>query len=93
MQYGVATISRLLKIIGRFCKRTLQKRQCSAKETYNLIDPTDRSHPIGRLSAGCIALWCSVVQCGAVCCGCMYAVLYNIPGRQRQCIYLISYVC
>ena len=41
--YGVATIS---KIIALFCKRDLQKRQYSAKETYNFIDPTDRSHPI-----------------------------------------------
>jgi len=44
--YGVATISRLLKIIGLFCKRDLQKRRYSAKETYNFIDPTDCSHPI-----------------------------------------------
>jgi len=34
-QYGVATISRLLKIVGLFCKRALQKRLYSAKETYN----------------------------------------------------------
>ena len=44
--YGVATISRLLQIIGLFCKRDLQKRLYSAKETYNLKDPTTRSHPI-----------------------------------------------
>ena len=44
--YGVATISRLLKMIGLFCKRALWKRQYSAKETYNLIDPTDRSHRV-----------------------------------------------
>jgi len=44
--YGVATASRIDKIIGFFCKRDLQKRQYSAKETYNFIDPTDRSHPI-----------------------------------------------
>jgi len=44
--YGVATISRLLKIIGLFCKRALQKRQYSAKETYNFKEPTNRSHPI-----------------------------------------------
>ena len=31
--YGVATISRLLKIIGLFCKRALSKRLYSAKET------------------------------------------------------------
>jgi len=33
-------------IIGLFCKRDLYKRRYSAKETCNLIDPTDRSHPI-----------------------------------------------
>jgi len=32
--------------IGLFCKRVLYKRQYSAKETYHLIDPTYRSHPI-----------------------------------------------
>jgi len=34
--YGVATISRLLKIIDLFCKRALEKRRYSAEETYNL---------------------------------------------------------
>ena len=34
------------KIIGLFCKRALLKRLYSAKETYDLIDPTHRSHPI-----------------------------------------------
>ena len=33
----MATFSRLLKIIGLFCKRTLQRRLCSAKETYNFV--------------------------------------------------------
>jgi len=42
----VATISRLLKIICLFCKRALQKRLYSAKETYNFKEPTNRSHPI-----------------------------------------------
>jgi len=43
--YGVAMTSRLLKSIGLFCKRTLQKRLYSAKETYNFKEPTNRSHP------------------------------------------------
>jgi len=34
--YGVALVSRSDTIIGLFCKRALQKRQYSAKETYNL---------------------------------------------------------
>jgi len=46
--YGVATISSLLKIIGLFCKKSLQKRLYSAKETYNLKEPTKRSHPHSR---------------------------------------------
>jgi len=41
---GVATISRLLRIVSLFCKRALQKRRYSAKETYNLKEPTNRSH-------------------------------------------------
>jgi len=47
-KYGVATISRLLKIIGLFCQRALQNRRYSAKETYNFDEPTNRSHPISR---------------------------------------------
>ena len=43
--YGVATIRRLLKIIGLFCKRALSNRRYSVKETYNLKEPTSRSHP------------------------------------------------
>ena len=31
MQYGVATITRLLKITSLFCKRTLQKRPIVCK--------------------------------------------------------------
>ena len=49
-QYAVASISRLLKIIGLFCKRVLWKRLYSAKETYNFREPTNRSHPIWVMS-------------------------------------------
>jgi len=44
--YGVAMTSRLLKIIGLFCKRAIWKRWYSAKETCNFKEPTNRSHPI-----------------------------------------------
>jgi len=44
--YGVATISRLLKNIGLFFKRDLQKRPIFCKETYIFKHPTNRSHPI-----------------------------------------------
>jgi len=48
-RYGVATISRLLKIIGLFCKRALLNRLFSAKETYEFKELTNRSHPIYSL--------------------------------------------
>jgi len=51
MRYGVATISRLLQILGLFCKRALYKRRYSAKETYNFKEPINRSHPICHMHA------------------------------------------
>ena len=42
----MATISRMLKNIGLFCKRDLQKRPIFCKETYIFKHPTHRSHPI-----------------------------------------------
>jgi len=44
--YGVASMSRTLKIIGLFCKRALQKRPIFCKETYMFKRSIDRSHPI-----------------------------------------------
>ena len=45
-RYGVATYRRLHKIIGLFCKRALWKKRYSAKETFNVKKPSNRSHPI-----------------------------------------------
>ena len=44
-EYGVATISRLLNIVGLFCKRALSKCPFSSKKTYNVKEPTNRSRP------------------------------------------------
>jgi len=56
--YGVATISRLPKIIGLFCRISLLQGSF-AKETDNLKEPTNRSHPILRIHN-------SVVQMGTI---------------------------
>jgi len=61
-RYGLATISRLLKITGLFCKRALWKRRYSAKETYNFKEPANRSHPVTALwhilmSHVCLCVW------------------------------------
>jgi len=58
-RYGVAMNSKLLKIIGLFCKRALSKRLYSAKETYDFKEPTNRSHPITAvevIAAGCVSI-------------------------------------
>ena len=39
-------ISRLLKIIGLFCRISSLLQGSFAKETYNFTEPTNRSHPI-----------------------------------------------
>ena len=46
LDYGVASISRMLKNIGLFCKRALQKRPIFLKETYIFKHSINRSHPI-----------------------------------------------
>jgi len=46
LQYGVATISRLLKIIGLFCRISSLLQGSFAKERYNFKEPTNRIHPI-----------------------------------------------
>ena len=50
--YGVATLSRIDKIISLFCKILSLLQGSFAKDTYNLIDPTDQSHPILNKSCG-----------------------------------------
>jgi len=46
--YGVATISRLLKIIGLFWKTALKKTFYSAKENYDFKEPTIRHHLLSQ---------------------------------------------
>jgi len=45
-RYGVATISRLLKVTGLFCRMLSLLQGSFAKETYNFKKPTRRSQPI-----------------------------------------------
>jgi len=42
--YGVASISRLLKIVGLFCRISSLLYGSFAKETYNFKEPTSQSH-------------------------------------------------
>ena len=44
--YGVATITRLLKIIGLFCRISSLLLGSFSKKNYHFKEPTNRSHPI-----------------------------------------------
>ena len=56
IHYGVATISRLLKIIGLLCRICSLLYGSFAKETYNFKEPTNRIHIIVYICVytGCI---------------------------------------
>jgi len=44
--YGMATISRLLKITGLPCRTSSLSQGSFAQETYDLKEPTNRGHPV-----------------------------------------------
>ena len=48
--YGVASIHRLLKIVGLFCRISALLQGSFAKQTYDFKAPTHRSHPISIMS-------------------------------------------
>jgi len=48
----MATISRLLKIIGLFCSIYSLLQGSFAKEPYNFTETTNRSHPIQQGTFG-----------------------------------------
>jgi len=70
--YEVATSSRLLKIIGLFCKRALWQRRYSAKETCHFKEPTNRSHPIA--TNGLVALH--------------HGLKRRVTARDAQCLHI-----
>ena len=75
--YGVATISRMLKNIGLFCKRALQKRPVFCKETCIFKHPTHRSHPIPENT--CVSITstaCVHKSCHVFCWRCVTRFLF-----------------
>ena len=62
MRYGMATVRRIDEIIRLFCRISFIVYCSFAKETYILIDHTNRSHPICR----CRRYLC-VSDCVCVC--------------------------
>ena len=89
--YGVATISRMLKNIGLFCKRDLQKRPIFCKETYIFKHPTHRSHPISIASSLSLHMWsqshCLVPFCSPRIFVCVYTHTHTVYPQQRVRTY------
>jgi len=81
--YGVATDSRIDKITCLFCRIMSLLQDSFTKETYNFIDPTNRSHPISRVAV-CAVVYYSVFQCAAVYCSVLqfvavWCIVYQTP--------------
>jgi len=62
--YGVATISRLLKIVSLFCRISSLSQGSFAKETNNFMEPTTCSHPIYVFF---LISCCTLTQCTFTC--------------------------
>jgi len=87
--YGVASISRLLKMIGLFYKRALWKRLYFAKETYNFKEPTNRSHPI-VMSIVYSDGYYIYSRC-TICNRCTCTIIYIVCGICGTLVYLYTY--
>jgi len=80
LRYGVATISRHLKIIGLFCRISSLLQGYFAKETSNFEKPTNHNHPI------CQFLFESLWPVCVYVCVCVRACVH-------VCVYIYTCVC
>jgi len=88
--HGVATISRLLQIIGLFCKRVLQKRPIFPKERYNFKEPTNRSHSVCTYTVVC-ARWLlseNILTTNSI--SIMCCVFYNFSKVTCACSHIFQ---
>jgi len=61
--HGVATIRKLLKIIGLFCRISSLVQSSVAKETYHFKEPTNRSYPIPHMRDYIHSTQISILNC------------------------------
>jgi len=88
IKFGVATISRLLKMIRLFCKRALWKRLYSAEGTDNSKEPTNRSHPI-HINKHTNKQASVIIAGESIClCVCVFACV-----SVRMCLYFNVCIC
>jgi len=86
----MAAINRLLKIIGLFCKRALQKRLYSAIETYKIKEPAIVATPYSHFGmSALIRLWVdqyvhTVDIVGCFVCIFVYVWIYDCLSRSGR---------
>jgi len=86
ISYGVATISRLLKIIGLFCRISSHLEGSFAKETYSFNEPTIRIHPIPWMCANVYGgLYPRVYATQSVC--------MRVPADQHKHLHVHHELC
>jgi len=76
--FGMAMISRLLEILGLFCKRASQMRPIFCNETFNLKESTSHSE--------CECLCVCVCACVRVC------VRVRVRARTLICVCVCAHV-
>jgi len=77
-------MSRLLEIIGLFCRISSLLLGSFAKETYNLKEPTNRSHLIVNLN-GIMKSLCTIIGAGPFTTHhtmCIFAVIASYMSRE-----------
>jgi len=79
--YGVATISRLLKIVGLFCRISSLLQGSFAEETYDFKEPTNRSHPIVWSPLWADALYISRYGVRDMC-----GIMVRCISRDMECV-------
>ena len=92
--YGVATISRLLKITGLFCRISSLLLGSLAKETYNFKEPTNRSDPICYnyiystrvLFSSCVCIYIRFYYFAIIYIAIEYVAI--ISSFRRVCVYI-----
>jgi len=92
--YGVSTISRLLKIIGLFCRISSLLYGSFAKETCNFKELTNRSHPICIYDAHIMQVYiCIHLQWMTCIYAYTYDALYPLILHNMCITYICIYVC
>ena len=90
--YGVAMISRLLKIICLFCRISSLLQGSFVKETYNFEEPTNRCHPISHVCRSTVLHTLSLSHTHTLSLPPSLPLSFS-PSHTHTFIYICIYIC